>query len=225
MKDFNEYFDHTVLKADATEDDIIKLCEEAKQYSFYAICVNACYAALAKKHLKGSTVKLACVIGFPLGACGTEPKIFETEWACLQGAEEIDMVIAVGALKDGKIDFVKEEIQKVVVAASTYNATVKVILETCLLSDKEVITACRLAREAGAAFVKTSTGFSADGASVHHVALMKKEVGDTMQVKASGGIRTLEKTMELIEAGADRIGASASVSIMKEKHESDSLLK
>lgn len=216
MKQLNAYFDHTVLKAEATEADIKKLCEEAKKHHFYAVCVNSCYVALAKKELEGSTVKVASVIGFPLGACSTPVKVFETEWACQQGAKEIDMVIQVGALKEGKLAYVRSDIQQVVEAAQKYNAIVKVILETCLLSDEEIITACSLSKEAGAAFVKTSTGFSIGGATVHHVALMRKAVGDTMQVKASGGIRTLEVAQKMIEAGADRIGASASVFILEE---------
>ncbi|WP_206459739.1 deoxyribose-phosphate aldolase [Anaerovorax sp. IOR16] len=216
MKHLNEYFDHTILKAEATEGDVIKICDEAKKYGFYAVCVNACYVNLAKKQLEGSEVKVASVIGFPLGACGTPVKVFETEWACSQGANEIDMVISVGALKDGKFEMVRDDIRAVVETAKKQNAIVKVILETCLLSDEEIVIACNLSKEAGAAFVKTSTGFSTGGATVHHVALMKRTVGDGMHVKASGGIRTLETMEKMIEAGADRIGASASVSILKE---------
>ncbi|WP_324822520.1 deoxyribose-phosphate aldolase [Sinanaerobacter sp. ZZT-01] len=222
MKRYNGYFDHTLLKADATEKEILQICEEAKKYEFYAICVNACYISFAKKQLIDSKVKIASVIGFPLGACGTETKVFETKWACSQGAEEIDMVIAVGALKDGRLDFVREDIRKVVETAKQSNAIVKVILETCLLNDTEIVIGCHLAEEAGAAFVKTSTGFSSGGATVHHVELMKKTVGSSMQIKASGGIRTLETMKKMIEAGADRIGASASVAILKENEEKDS---
>ncbi len=216
MNNLNRYFDHTILKPEATEADVIKLCNEAKEYDFYAVCVNSCYVTLANELLKGTNVKIASVIGFPLGACSTDAKAFETEWACSEGAEEIDMVIHVGALKEGRYDYVRQDIATVVAVAHEHGADVKVILETCLLTDEEVVKACLLSREAGAAFVKTSTGFSKEGATVHHVALMKKTVGNDLQVKASGGIRDLAKTMEMIEAGADRIGASASVEIYKE---------
>lgn len=216
MKNLNQYFDHTVLKPEATEADVIKLCDEAKKYGFYAVCVNSCYVPLASELLEGTDVKIASVIGFPLGACSMAVKAFETEWACSEGAEEIDMVIHVGALKEKRYDYVRQDIATVVAVAADHGATVKVILETCLLSDEEVVKACELSREAGAAFVKTSTGFSKEGATVHHVALMKKTVGNDLQVKASGGIRDYTKTMEMIEAGADRIGASASVEILKE---------
>lgn len=216
MKKLNQYFDHTILKPEATEADVIKLCEEAKEFGFYAVCVNSCYVPLAKELLSGTDVQIASVIGFPLGACSIDVKAYETEWACTEGASEIDMVIHVGALKEKRYDYVREDISTVVAAAMEYDAIVKVILETCLLTDDEIVKACELAREAGAAFVKTSTGFSKDGATAHHVSLMKKTVGNDLQVKASGGIRDLAKTMELIEAGADRIGASASVAILKE---------
>ena len=216
MKNLNQYFDHTVLKPEATESDVIKLCNEAKEYSFYAVCVNSCYVPLASEILEGTNVKIASVIGFPLGACSMDVKAFETEWACSEGAEEIDMVIHVGALKEKRYDYVRQDIATVVAVALEHDAIVKVILETCLLTDEEVVKACELAMEAGAAFVKTSTGFSKEGATAHHVSLMKKTVGNDLQVKASGGIRDYAKTMEMIEAGADRIGASASVEIFKE---------
>lgn len=216
MKNLNQYFDHTILKPEATEADVTKLCGEAKEYGFYAVCVNSCYVPLAKKLLEGSDVKIAAVVGFPLGACCTDAKAYETEWSCREGASEIDMVLHVGAMKEKRYDYILEDISAVVAAAMEFGSIVKVILETCLLTDEEVIKACELSREAGAAFVKTSTGFSKDGATAHHVALMKKTVGDDLQVKASGGIRDLAKTMEMIEAGADRIGASASVEIFKE---------
>lgn len=216
MKNLNQYFDHTVLKPEATEADVIKLCNEAREYSFYAVCVNSCYVPLASEILEGTNVKIASVIGFPLGACSMDVKAFETEWACSEGAKEIDMVIHVGALKEKRYDYVRQDIATVVAVALEHDAIVKVILETCLLTDEEVVKACELAMEAGAAFVKTSTGFSKEGATAHHVALMKKTVGNDLQVKASGGIRDYAKTMEMIEAGADRIGASASVEIFKE---------
>lgn len=216
MKNLNRYFDHTILKPEATEADVIKLCKEAKQYGFYAVCVNSCYVPLANEILDGTDVQIASVIGFPLGVCSIDVKAFETEWACSEGAKEIDMVIHVGALKEKRYDYVREDIATVVAVAMEHDAIVKVILETCLLTDDEIVKACELSREAGAAFVKTSTGFSKEGATAHHVALMKKTVGNDLLVKASGGIRDLKKTMEMIEAGADRIGASASVEIFKE---------
>ncbi len=216
MKNINQYFDHTVLKPEATEADVIKLCNEAKEYGFYAVCVNSCYVPLAKRLLEDTDVQIASVIGFPLGACSTDVKAYETEWACSEGASEIDMVIHVGALQEKRYDYVKEDIKAVVTAAKKQDAIVKVILETCLLTDEEIVKACELSREDGAAFVKTSTGFSKAGATAHHVALMKKTVGDDLQVKASGGIRDLAKTREMVEAGADRIGASASVEIYRE---------
>ena len=219
MKNLNRYFDHTVLKPEATEADVIKLCSEAREYDFYAVCVNSCYVPLAAELLKGADVKIASVIGFPLGAASIEAKAFEAEWACSKGAEEIDMVIHVGALKEKRYDYVRQDIATVVAVAEEYRALVKVILETCLLTDDEIVKACELSGEAGAAFVKTSTGFSKDGATAHHVALMRKTVGKDLQVKASGGIRDLAKTKEMIDAGADRIGASASVAIMKESEE------
>lgn len=216
MKDLNLYFDHTLLKPEATEEDVTQLCREAREYGFYAVCVNSCHVPLAASLLEGTDVKVASVVGFPLGACSTDVKAFETEWACSEGAEEIDMVINVGALKEKRYDYVRQDIATVVAVAYEHNAIVKVILETCLLTDEEIVKACELSRQAGASFVKTSTGFSKEGATAHHVALMKKTVGSDLRVKASGGIRDLAKAMEMIEAGADRIGASASVAIMKE---------
>ncbi len=214
MNNLNRYFDHTVLKPEATEADVIKLCEEAKEYDFFAVCVNSSFVPLANELLQDSPVQIASVVGFPLGACSMEAKAFETDWACSEGATEIDMVIHVGALKEKRYDYVREDIATVVAIALEYDAIVKVILETCLLTDEEIVKACELSREAGAAFVKTSTGFSKSGATAHHVALMKQTVGDDLQVKASGGIRSLSTALEMIEAGADRIGASASVDIM-----------
>ncbi|QIB70112.1 deoxyribose-phosphate aldolase [Aminipila butyrica] len=215
VKELNKYFDHTLLKPEATEEDIRKLCAEALEYNFYSVCVNGCYVELASKLLEGSDVKVAVVVGFPLGAGATEAKAFETDWACGLGADEVDMVLNVGALKEGRYEDVKEDILSVVTLAEENNAIVKVILETCLLTDEEIIKACELSVEAGAAFVKTSTGFSTGGATAHHVALMRQTVGNQAQVKASGGIRDLETTLKMIESGADRIGASASVAIME----------
>lgn len=216
MNNLNKYFDHTILKPEAMEADIVKLCNEAAEYDFYAVCINSCYVPLAKELLEGSDVKIASVVGFPLGASGIAAKAFEAEWACSEGADEIDMVIHVGALKEKRYDYVRQDIATVVAVAIEYDAIVKVILETCLLTDEEIIKACELSMEAGAAFVKTSTGFSKEGATAHHVSLMKEVVGNELGVKASGGIRDLAKTREMIEAGADRIGASASVEIIKE---------
>lgn len=214
IKNLNKYFDHTLLKAEATEQDIKKLCEEARQYDFYSVCVNGCYVPLAVEELKDTDVKVAAVVGFPLGAMATEAKAFETDWVCELGAEEVDMVINVGALKEGRYEYVKDDICAVVAMADEHDSIVKVILETCLLTDAEIIKACELSMEAGAKFVKTSTGFSTGGATEHHVTLMRKTVGDYAKIKASGAIRDLETTLKMIEAGADRIGASASVAIM-----------
>lgn len=211
----NQYFDHTLLKPEATPAQIRALCEEAKAYEFYAVCVNGCYAALASRCLTGSPVKAAAVVGFPLGASASAVKAFETETACADGAAEIDMVINVGMLKAGNYDYVKEDIAAVTRAAAPYSAKVKVILETCLLTDEEIVTACKLSKEAGAHFVKTSTGFNSGGASISAVELMKNTVGTELQVKASGGIRTLDDALAMINAGADRIGASASCEIME----------
>lgn len=216
-KPLNKYFDHTILKADASVNQVEKLCKEALEYDFYSVCVNSCNVALCNELLKGSDVKIAAVVGFPLGACTTATKVFETEECCKDGASEIDMVINVGALKDGSIDFVRDDIKAVVDAAKKYNAIVKVIIETCLLTDEEKVLACQLSEEAKAAFVKTSTGFSTGGATKEDIALMRKTVGDRLEVKASGGIRDYETVMTMIEAGADRIGASASVAVMEAK--------
>lgn len=214
INNLNKYFDHTLLKAEATQEDIKKLCAEAREYDFYSVCVNGCYVPLAVEELKGTDVKVAAVVGFPLGAMATEAKAFETDWVCDLGAEEVDMVINVGALKEGRYEYVRDDINAVVSMAYENDAIVKVILETCLLTDEEIIKACELSMEAGAEFVKTSTGFSTGGATEHHVVLMRKTVGENAKVKASGAIRDLETTLKMIEAGADRIGASASVSIM-----------
>lgn len=215
-KPLNAYIDHTLLKPEATSAQIETLCAEAVKYGFYSVCVNSCYVELAAKLLAGNQVKIACVVGFPLGASASEIKAAETSWACSRGAAEVDMVLNVGALKEGRLDFVQEDIACVVKAASQHGSTVKVILETCLLSDEEIATACRLSEKAGAAFVKTSTGFSSGGATIHHVELMRQTVGDRMQVKASGGIRDYETAMAMICAGADRLGTSASVKIVEQ---------
>ena len=214
-KPLNKYFDHTLLKPEATSAQIDRLCEEAKTYDFYSVCVNSSYVGRCTDNLKGTDVKVAAVVGFPLGACTTATKAFETEEACKDGASEIDMVLNLGAFKDGRYDDVRDDIREVVSAAAQYGAIVKVILETCLLTPDEIEEACRLSRDAGARFVKTSTGFNSGGATAADVALMKRTVGDALEVKASGGIRDYETAMAMIEAGADRIGASASVKIME----------
>ena len=206
--------DHTLLKADATEDMIEKLCKEALEYNFAAVCVNPYYVKKAKKFLNGSNVKVATVIGFPLGANTKEVKAFETKKAIEDGADEIDMVINIGALKNKEYDVVKNDINAVVKAANG-KAIVKVIIETCLLTKEEKIKACLLSKEAGADYVKTSTGFSTGGATIEDVKLMKETICDAMKIKASGGIRDYETAKAMIEAGASRIGASSSVKIVK----------
>ena len=197
--------DHTMLKADASSETIRRYCREAKEHGFASVCVNTCHVPLVAKELKGSPVKVCCVVGFPLGAMLSTAKAFETAEAVKLGAEEVDMVINIGAMKDKNYKFVREDIRAVVKAAS--GKTVKVILETCLLDKEEIIKACELSVEAGADFVKTSTGFSTGGANMEDVALMKHTVGEKARVKASGGIRTPEQAEALIRAGADRIGA------------------
>lgn len=204
--------DHTMLKADTKEETILRYCKEAKEYGFASICVNTCFVPLVAKELEGSDVKTCCVVGFPLGAMSTTAKAFEAKQAVADGAEEVDMVINIGAMKDERFDFVREDIKAVVEASKP--AIVKVIIETCLLTDEEKVKACELSVEAGAAFVKTSTGFSTGGATVADVALMKKTVGEKAKVKASGGIRTPEDAKALIEAGADRIGAGNGIVLL-----------
>ncbi len=212
MENISKKIDHTLLKASATQADIIRICAEAKQYGFASVCVNSCYAKFVTRQLRGTDVKTCCVVGFPLGAMSTAAKAYEAKCAVEDGASEIDMVINVGALKEGNDLYVEEDISAVVEAAKP--AIVKVIIETCLLTDEEKVRACRLSESAGAAFVKTSTGFSTGGANVHDVALMKKTVDGRLQVKASGGIHTPEQAQELIAAGADRIGASNGVALL-----------
>ncbi len=204
--------DHTMLKADATTETIKRYCDEAKQYGFASVCVNSCHVPLVAKELSGSGVTACCVVGFPLGAMLTSAKAFEASEAVKAGAAEIDMVINIGAMKDHDFDSVRNDIRAVVEAAKP--AIVKVIIETCLLTDEEKVKACELSVEAGAAFVKTSTGFSTGGATVADVALMRKAVGSRAKVKASGGIRTPEDATKLLEAGADRIGASNGIVLL-----------
>lgn len=213
-KEIASMIDHTILKAFATREQVVELCKEALQYGFASVCVNPCHVKLVAEQLKGSNVKVCTVIGFPLGANVSEVKAFEAKQAVEQGAHEVDMVINIGALKEKNYSYVEEDIRAVVEASN--GAEVKVIIETCYLDDKEKEIACQLAQKAGAHFVKTSTGFGTEGASADDVALMKKAVGEAMKVKASGGIRTLEDLLSMVEAGADRIGASAGVQILEE---------
>ena len=208
-----KFIDHTILKADATAETVDRICDEAKKYGFYSVCVNSCWTARCAENLKGSDVKLAVVVGFPLGAMAREAKAAEAGWAVSQGANEIDMVLNVGALKDGDYDFVESDIRAVVDACEG-QALVKVILETCLLNDEEKLKACELSVNAKAGFVKTSTGFSTGGATVEDIKLMRKAVGPDIGVKASGGVRTKEDALNMIEAGATRLGASAGVAIV-----------
>lgn len=210
--ELNKYIDHTLLKADATRSELLKICNEAKQYRFASVCVNSCHALLVAQELKGTGVTTCVVVGFPLGAMSTASKAFEAKTAVADGAREIDMVINIGALKDRDDEQVENDIHAVVEASKP--AIVKVILETCLLTDEEKVRACRLAASAGAAFVKTSTGFSTGGAKAEDVALMRRTVGNTMGVKASGGVHTYEDAVSMIQAGASRIGASASIAIV-----------
>lgn len=207
--------DHTILKPDATRTDIVKVCREARQYSFASVCVNPYWVPLVRTELQGSPVKVCTVVGFPLGATSTEAKVAETAAALRAGAEEIDMVINIGALRSGDHEAVKLDIQQVVRAAHEAGAIVKVILETALLDDNQKAVASTLSKLAGADFVKTSTGFGPSGATAHDIELMRSVVGPNMGVKASGGIRTLSDLKTMTAAGATRIGASASVKIVE----------
>lgn len=216
MKPFNKYFDHTLLKADATKEQVLRICREAAEYDFASVCVNSCHVKMCSDALAATNVDVATVVGFPLGAMSTAGKLAETEIALADGANEIDMVINVGALKEGDADAIVSEIKKLADACHKADARLKVIIETCLLSQEEKDLACMLVTEAGADFIKTSTGFSTGGATVEDVKLMAAKTGANVQVKASGGIRTLADALAMIEAGADRLGCSASVAIMGE---------
>lgn len=213
--EINKYIDHTVLKATTTPKDIEKLCNEAKEYKFYSVCVNGCYVSLCKKLLVNTDVKVAAVIGFPLGAMSTEAKVYETKKCIEDGANEIDMVINVGMLKAKEYDYVREEIRQIKEAIGTN--VLKVIIETCYLTDDEKVKACELAVEAKADFVKTSTGFGTNGATFEDVALMKKTVGNRAKVKASGGVKTYETAVKYIELGAERLGTSSGIQIINKK--------
>ena len=211
--ELNKYIDHTILKATAGENDIKKLCEEAKKHKFYSVCVNCCYVNDAKKMLQGSDVKVAAVVGFPLGAMSTKAKVFEAKDAIEQGASEIDMVINVAKLKDGKYDYVKNEIKQIKDAIG--ENILKVIIETCYLSNEEKIKACELSLDAKADFVKTSTGFGTGGATFEDVKLMKDVVGNKAKVKASGGVKDKQTAEKYIELGAERLGTSSGIEIIK----------
>jgi len=207
--------DHTLLKPDATQQEVAQLCFEARKYGFASVCINPTWVSLCSQLLQGSPVKVCTVIGFPLGATAPEVKAFEAQTAIEQGASEIDMVINIGALKARDLEMVAKDIRGVVAVSHAHNAIVKVIIETVLLTDEEKTIACLLSKEAGADFVKTSTGFAGGGATVKDVALMRRTVGPGMGVKASGGVRTFEDAENMIKAGATRIGASAGVKIIQ----------
>ena len=209
----SKYIDHTLLKPDATLDAIKKLCDEAKEYNFKAVCVNTSYIEYCRKQLEGSDVLVCCVVGFPLGATSTEAKVFETKNAIELGAQEVDMVINIGKLKDKDYKYVTDEIKQIKQACD--GKTLKVIIETCLLTDEEKVEACKCVVEAKADFVKTSTGFSTGGATFEDVKLMKQTVGDKCFVKAAGGVKSKEDFLKMIELGADRIGTSSGTKLIE----------
>ena len=209
----NKYIDHTILKATASNSDVQKLCEEAIEHEFYSVCVNGCYVADAKQLLQGTDVKVAAVVGFPLGAMTTAAKVFEAKEAVENGASEIDMVINVAKLKDGEFEYVENEILQIKEAIG--DNVLKVIIETCYLTDEEKVKACELSLVAKADFVKTSTGFGTGGATYEDVKLMKSVVGDNAKVKASGGVRDKETAQKYVELGAERLGTSSGIDIVK----------
>ena len=215
IKNLARYIDHTLLKPEASLKDIERLCAEARSYNFYAVCVNGSWVTQARHFLDGSDVKVATVVGFPLGATDSDTKRFETEAAIDNGAQEIDVVINIGRLKDGDDEYVLRELRDVVEAAA--ERPVKVIIETCLLTNAEKIRACRIVLDGGAQFVKTSTGFSTGGATVADVKLLREIVGETFGVKAAGGIRDTQTALAMIEAGATRLGTSSGVVIVRSK--------
>lgn len=208
----SKYIDHTLLKADATREQLEKLCEEAVEYDFKTVCVNPCNIPLCKNLLRGSDVLVCTVIGFPLGAMSIEAKCYEAYDAIERGADEVDMVLNIGRLKDRDLDYVTEEIKRVKETCKDH--VLKVIIETCLLTDEEIVLACECVLDGGADFVKTSTGFSTKGATFEGVALMKKTVGDRCKVKAAGGVRTKEDFAKMIELGAERIGTSSGTKLV-----------
>lgn len=222
MTNIAAYIDHTNLKPEAAAKDIKILCEQALEYQFCSVCISPCYVSLAKDFLSGSSVKVCTVVGFPLGANTTAVKGLETMRAVAEGADEIDMVLNIGALKGRNYSFAEADIRAVVQAAAG-NALVKVIIETCLLTDEEKKTACVLSQKAGADFVKTSTGFSSGGAREEDICLMRQAIGNTMKIKAAGGIRDYETAKKMILAGADRIGSSSGISIVLEQRKSGEL--
>ena len=209
----NKYIDHTILKATASSSDVQKLCEEAIEHEFYSVCVNGCYVADAKHLLQGTDVKVAAVVGFPLGAMTTAAKVFEAKEAIENGASEIDMVINVAKLKDGEFEYVENEIRQIKEAIG--DNVLKVIIETCYLTDEEKVKACELSLVAKADFVKTSTGFGNGGATYEDVKLMKSVVGDNAKVKASGGVRDKETAQKYVNLGAERLGTSSGIDIVK----------
>ena len=209
----NKYIDHTILKATASNADVQKLCAEAIEHKFYSVCVNGCYVADAKHLLQGTDVKVAAVVGFPLGAMTTAAKVFEAKEAVENGASEIDMVINVAKLKDGEFEYVENEIRQIKEAIG--DNVLKVIIETCYLTDEEKVKACELSLAAKADFVKTSTGFGTDGATYEDVKLMKSVVGDNAKVKASGGVRDKETAQKYVNLGAERLGTSSGIDIVK----------
>ena len=209
----NKYIDHTILKATASSTDVQKLCEEAIEHEFYSVCVNGCYVADAKQLLQGTDVKVAAVVGFPLGAMTTAAKVFEAKEAVENGASEIDMVINIAKLKDGEFEFVENEIRQIKEAIG--DNVLKVIIETCYLTDEEKVKACELSLAAKADFVKTSTGFGTGGATYEDVKLMKSVVGNNAKVKASGGVRDKETAQKYVDLGAERLGTSSGIEIVK----------
>ncbi|HER40376.1 MAG TPA: deoxyribose-phosphate aldolase [Salinimicrobium catena] len=212
--EINKYIDHTLLKATATEADIMELCKEARENEFFSVCVNSCYVKLAAKNLAGSEVKVCTVVGFPLGAMSTEAKVFEAEQALKDGAEEVDMVINIGELKSKNLEKVENEISAI--KKTIGGKVLKVIIETCYLTPEEIVVASEIAAKAKADFVKTSTGFGTDGAKMENIELMKGAVNGMAKIKASGGIKNLDTALSYIEAGVERIGTSSGVSILKE---------
>ena len=213
MSNIASYIDHTVLAADATQEKIQKLCDEAKQWKFARVCVNTCWTKFCAQQLKDTGVNVCVVVGFPLGAMCTKAKAYEAKCAVEEGATEVDMVINIGWLKDGKDDLVENDIREVKKACGDKH--LKVIIEACLLTDEEKVRACELSVKAGADFVKTSTGFSKWGAKEEDVALMRKTVGPNVGVKAAGGIRTYEDAVKMVKAGANRLGCSAGIAIVQ----------
>ena len=209
----NKYIDHTILKATASSSDVQKLCEEAIEHEFYSVCVNGCYVADAKQLLQGTDVKVAAVVGFPLGAMTTAAKVFEAKEAIENGASEIDMVINVAKLKDGEFEYIENEIRQIKEAIG--DNVLKVIIETCYLTDEEKVKACELSLVAKADFVKTSTGFGTGGATYEDVKLMKSVVGENAKVKASGGVRDKETAQKYVDLGAERLGTSSGIEIVK----------